>query len=59
MFALFLLGALWAFATLKEGGEGGREITMFAFALVLVVLGVPALLGGLVGAGIAERAPQR
>ena len=52
---LALIGNFWAYATLPEGGESGREISVFIFTLVGLVLGVSALLGGLVGAGLAER----
>ena len=56
---LVLIGNLWAYATLPEGGEGGREISVFIFTLVGVVCGIPALLGGLIGAALAERAVRQ
>ena len=53
-----VLGVAWAYLTLPEGGEGGRDIASFVFAVVGAVLGVPALLGGLVGATVAERSKR-
>ena len=59
IFILALLGSAWAYATLPDSGEGGREIVIFVLILVGSVLGVSALVGGLVGAGLAERSQRQ
>ena len=53
---LTIVGVIWAHVTLPDGGEGGRDIASFILILVGTVFGVATLVGGLIGAIIAERA---
>ena len=55
---LALFGSAWAYVTLPDGGEGGRAIMIFVLLLLGAVLGTSALLGGLVGAALAERSAR-
>ena len=56
---LYVLGTLWAYTTLKEGGENGRDITIFIFGVVAIVLGISFFAGGLFAATLAERRTVR
>ena len=53
---LVALANLHAYLTLPEGGEGGRDVAILIYSLVGFLMGIPALLGGLIGAALAERA---
>jgi hypothetical protein len=51
---LTALGIAWASLTLPKGGEGGREMTRYVLGIIAIVFAAPALLGGLLGAGLAQ-----
>jgi heme/copper-type cytochrome/quinol oxidase subunit 2 len=52
---LLLIGTVWTYAALPAGGESGRDMAIFIYRLVAIVLSIPAFIGGLVGAAIVER----
>jgi hypothetical protein len=52
---LTLIAVIWARLTQPEYGEGNRDVVTFVLVLIGGVSAIVTLVGGLVGAALAER----